>query len=508
MKRNFAIVLLLGIFLVGILSFNLSSADTCTGTNYQNHGCPGCQTTHPNLPRYGCGTGETRCSGSSMGGSCFRSDGYWTSLGTSCTYSCGGGGCTPNWGACSPSCGPGTQSDGCGNTRSCNNGECCSPVNAVCDSASSIVCGVTQSRAGSCGGSSCSVTGTLCPSGEQCLSNVCVGINHTYWASLSNPSIQINNSNKGDTVLMVFGGSGLSDKNISYEVQHYSGNWIQRLFNNLRWVDFMVVSSSSRLQTYNGLNSDSNYRFNASVVTTSIWNVSNNLTVSGSSDSNPDAHIILPTCKNWSAGYNIPFTQDSTDEDDLLKITWDFADGNTYVVNNYSTALNSTKADTTHNYSSSGSGWKNVLLNAEEMTRSKYDSDSVRLLILQEGINVVPVITSPAPGFNAEANQDITFNASGTYVVNCSNSLTSFNFTTCDGLRCRYVHAPGHNIGQNLSGYTLLFNWTMGDGKFCDGSAPTYCGGNWSSVRDVSRFTWRYQSAGRKNILLRVTYDA
>ncbi len=350
--------------------------------------------------------------------------------------------------------------------------------------------------AGSCG------TGCTVGARQVASTSSCTYLDNPYFSTLSAPNTNISTANNGDTVLLRFPGVNLV--NVSFNVQSMESIGWQNLWGLLGrdWNSFLIVSNTAA-EPYKIMTTNTR-RLNASADQTT-WKQSDNLTVSGSSDSNPDAHIILPTCKNWSAGYNISFTQDSTDEDDLLKITWNFGDGNTYVVNNYSTALNSTKADTTHNYSTAGN--YEVVLNAEEMTRSKYDSDSVRLLILQEGINVVPVITSPAPGFNAEANQDITFDASQTYVVDCSNSLTSFNFTTCDGLRCRYVHAPSSNIGQNLSGYTLLFNWTMGDGKFCDGSAPTYCGGNWSSLRDVSQFTWRYQSAGRKNINLRVIYD-
>ncbi|MFO0456605.1 MAG: thrombospondin type-1 domain-containing protein, partial [Alphaproteobacteria bacterium] len=35
--------------------------------------------------------------------------------------------CSPSWGACSESCGPGTQYDGCGGSQSCNNGACAPP---------------------------------------------------------------------------------------------------------------------------------------------------------------------------------------------------------------------------------------------------------------------------------------------------------------------------------------------------------------------------------------------
>jgi len=59
---------------------------------------------------------------------CSAAGGYWcnNAHGTYCGQQlCGSScGCTPNWGSCSASCGPGTQSDGCGNTRSCNNGPC------------------------------------------------------------------------------------------------------------------------------------------------------------------------------------------------------------------------------------------------------------------------------------------------------------------------------------------------------------------------------------------------
>ena len=58
-----------------------------------------------------------------------------------------------------------------GNSISCT--PLCVPSNAVCDSANTITCGTVQTKAGSCGGVSCSVTGTMCSSGSTCISGVC-----------------------------------------------------------------------------------------------------------------------------------------------------------------------------------------------------------------------------------------------------------------------------------------------------------------------------------------------
>ncbi len=388
----------------------------------------------------------------------------------------------------------------------------CTPSNAVCSSASLITCGVTQSNSGSCGGTSCSVTGTSCPSQQQCISNSCVAINQTYWSSTNNTGQKITSAQVGDTVFMVFGGTALSDKNISYEIQHFSGNWIQRLFGLRTWNEFIAIpSSSSRVQNYSNLTEATNYRFNASVNSTAVWNMSENLTISGTTpdDSPSIANIIHPnwSCTNWSVNYNIPFTQNSTDSDDLLKITWNFGDGNSYIVNDYSDKWNVTKADTVHNYSISGE--KNVILTANAMTRNNPSTDSVKLQIFKEGINVFPVISNPALGFQANALESIFFNASNTYVVNCTNgTMPLANFTTCDGLlRCSYIHAPGTRIGQNLTEYTLFFNWSLGDGRFCDGNSATNCGGNWSASNNASFFSQVYQFAGRKDINLKVTYN-
>ncbi len=220
-----------------------------------------------------------------------------------------------------------------------------------------------------------------------------------------------------------------------------------------------------------------------------------------------DANIITPkVCTNWSTNTVLNFTQNSTDKDDFLRITWDFGDGSNFITENYKRLLNLTKADTTHSYISSG--WKNLRLTASEMGSDRSDFDSVNLLILKPGINVVPVITNPPLGFNANAMQLIMFNASNTYVVNCTNgTMPLANFTTCDGMNCSYVHAPGARIGMNLTGYTLFFNWSLGDGRFCDGNPNTNCGGNWSASNNASFFSQVYQFAGRKNINLKVTYN-
>ncbi len=113
-------VVLITLFILGVISF------FNTGSNYSSSGvvssiigvsaecAPECNP---------CDSGFHTENVPNVGVRCFRNGDGEVNMG--CCLGGGGGGCTPNWGACSKSCGGGTQSDGCGHSRACNTQSCC-----------------------------------------------------------------------------------------------------------------------------------------------------------------------------------------------------------------------------------------------------------------------------------------------------------------------------------------------------------------------------------------------
>jgi hypothetical protein len=195
------------------------------------------------------------------------------------------------------------------------------------------------------------------------------------------------------------------------------------------------------------------------------------------------------------------FRRSVLDEDDLLKITWDFGDGASATFYNYSYYVNSTSSDVRHNYTKSGVYYWTIT--AEEMGRTNPNkiSETRAIYVLQNGINVIPEISSPPRG-SVVGTAWTTFNASKTFVANCTTGvMANRNFTTNDSLlNCSYLHVPGSRIYQNLSGYYLTFNWNMGDGKTIVK--------NWTAADYNSsiEFFYKYDSSGTHYITLGVDY--
>jgi len=286
-------------------------------------------------------------------------------------------------------------------------------------------------------------------------------------------------------------------------------------------VNFSIVNAQTGSILYSGESSEQYqvrevgpgiYFFN---VTTSSGSLlySNNLTVSGIEDSIP-APLLLSPLKSvlgqrYSVGSQIPFTQNSTDKDDLLNISWDFMNGSGSKVSFYNYSIfdkflkGTSLGDINKSYSVQGV--YDVILASSEKRRALSTHDYTRVVVLAEGINVIPIITSPERGITTNATT--FFNASQTYVVNCSASLSSPDFITNDGnLRCKYLHAPGSNRGVNLPSvpkpYSLVFNWTMDDGRSIVKA--------WNSTNyyGVVEFIYRFSETGQHLSKLSVTYNA
>jgi len=313
--------------------------------------------------------------------------------------------------------------------------------------------------------------------------------------------VPIANASQGETVLMVYGGYQLTDKTINYTVQEYNSSFVW--YNPFTW--FSKDWNSANKISGNAVepwvvSGNSNYRkrFVAAVNATSISNISSNLTIIDGTNSVPVFGNINPQDNmRVSVGSLILFNQSAIDEDDLLKITWNFGDGNITTFYNYSSYINSSSADIKHNYTNSGIYY--WTLGVEEMNPGRINKDLIQrtVYVLKEGINVVPIVTSPANGMSYGAKW-VQFNASQTYVANCTTGImASPLFKTNDGLlNCSFVHSPG---ATSTGAYNLTFTWNLGEGASFSGDFDKNYG-------DVVVFKHRYSTSGRHVVSLNVRY--
>jgi hypothetical protein len=304
-------------------------------------------------------------------------------------------------------------------------------------------------------------------------------------------------------------GVDISGANVSDDVVIYLGQ------SN---VDFSIVNAQTGAVIYSSHSNENftfwqatagNYSFNITTSTGSKL-YSSNLTVLGSSDSSPNAKIDSPVYyilgQHYSLGYSIPFIHSSQDSDDLLTLVWDFANGTGSQVSFGMFSLfekllkNPTFGNINKSYAVAGI--YDVKLTANERGRSLRSSNYTRVVVLQPGINVVPIISSPEKG-KSMGTDVVSFDASQTYVVNCSTTMSPFNFTTIDGgLNCKYLHSPGSYTGANLpSSYSLNFKWDLGDGRIIENkwNSSTYYG--------IVKFVYRYADEGEHIAGLEVTYN-
>lgn len=352
-------------------------------------------------------------------------------------------------------------------------------------------------------GHTCSGSG-ICTGGTSCVGGTCQYPTSVTakWYNLVGEEIPIERgADIGDTVLLAVGGTGAGNGDtINYTVIRPSLQTTN--LGSFLWENLVKVLDHG-VTNYTLPSETGNYTFNASDITDNAFDVSSNLTVGDADNYFPIANLTVPNVGyyRFANGTSINFTQGSYDKDDKLKIIWKFGNGQNQTFYNYVSALNSTAADTSHTYASPGVYW--VELNASEMTRGQSSSEFVRVIILKTGVNVIPVISEPERG-QAYGAEWIQFNASQSYVVNCSTTMSPFNFITNDSiLKCLYLHAPETYIGQNLPGYNLTLNWSMGDGTYKTGMWTSALSGYYSIVD----FKYRYATTGRHDVNLRLTYS-
>ncbi len=249
-----------------------------------------------------------------------------------------------------------------------------------------------------------------------------------------------------------------------------------------------------------------NYTFKITADDGATWRLSPSINFLGFNDAVPNpVRISSPANRaKYMNGSAINFNQLSKDEDDLLNLKWAFGNGSYSSISDYSFFerhfKNNNLGDIQVIYSTPGV--YNINLSANEKDRSLKGANYTTVIVLQEGVNVVPLITAPVPW--VKYSKMVTFNASETFVANCSANMAPFNFTTVDGgLKCIYLHAPLSYRGANLpSSYNLTFNWTLDDGRNIvkKWNAKNYYDG-------AVEFLYKFDRTGEHTTKLSVSYD-
>jgi hypothetical protein len=383
--------------------------------------------------------------------------------------------------------------------QTCINGECgCTPETdtAFCTRLGKTCGSVTAND--NCGSSRTVSSCGTCASNQICSDGNCIAfISPSYWADLVGLSNRINSTGFEDTVALVVPGEGLENKYINYSI----------LKDRYFWWDKKIAQTSSLGYSLWQANLSANDIYFLSLVEgDTAEKQSNMLQVAAqgppySVNSLPVANITSPEDNFKASTYCfLNFTQASYDEDDLLRLTWNFGDNITNSMENYSLAISPLSGDIYHSYNSSGV--YSVSLTASEMTRNQTSTDSVNVYIFKEGLNVMPVITLPENG--AGYGLWVDFNASQSYVANCSLNMPGYNFTACN-LQCKYIHAPGT---RNITGnYDLRMNWTVRDefGKIEPLNLPS--SGSWkNNYYGIVEFDNYFMNPGRHNAVLDMEY--
>lgn len=308
-----------------------------------------------------------------------------------------------------------------------------------------------------------------------------------YWADLKGK--QVEKVELSDTVLMVAKGFKFGNRDMTFTIIGQSSG----LNLGTKFWNFITLNGWSAIEPW--VETRVNY-WQAKVSGTFYFNATN-LTGVGSSESlnvtelevNSVPSILVYSNKSIIAKANeeVFFNTTIFDEDDLLDVTWNFGDGKTASFPDYALAFdNGSIGKQTHTYTVPG--YYQVILTAKEQTRTNTKQEIFDVYSFGEGINVVPVVSSPTPGRNY--NEMVLFDASQSYVFNCSstNFRTGYDYAlNGTDLRCIYIHSPGQTtLG---AGYNLFLEWTI------DGAKTVY--GNWGAATTYSRtsgYTQRFMN--------------
>ncbi len=274
------------------------------------------------------------------------------------------------------------------------------------------------------------------------------------WQNLAGDDIE--NADLGDSVKLVLNRDELLNRKVDYNIYKKDGNTFLWFFKS----DKQVAQLSSTGFTTWKTSEEGEFYFNASVEGY-FQNYSSNVLTVSTEESNtaPQITIVKPVenstfiIKANGLTNDIPFEQESYDDDDLLDIYWNFNDGNTTRFSDCNNGIKNCNA--THRYSTAFAGTRIINATAKESIRKGSEYDLSRIYVYKEGLVLFVIIDSPDYKTRSFPKGDILLNATSSHVVNCSISSeicrASAAGKTCseitdgvnpaDKLYC-YVYAP------------------------------------------------------------------
>ncbi|MDP2924836.1 MAG: LamG domain-containing protein [Nanoarchaeota archaeon] len=236
------------------------------------------------------------------------------------------------------------------------------------------------------------------------------------WQNMLSNEITI--AHEGDTVKLVLKGAGFSNKEINFTIKKVSYLlWI------LRFDKKIASTSSIGYTTWKTNETGNDYYFIAEYMDGVKYRYeSEKLNILAYDNFFPYTEIVKPINEsNFSIiladkkTSSISFEQISLDEDDDLKVKWNFDDGN---ISTYYDCLTNGSCNTAHQYNRSGT--KIITLNAEEMTRNQYAADYARIYVYGKGLNIFSIIDEPSYGNETKDAGYYEIDGRSSYVANCS----------------------------------------------------------------------------------------
>lgn len=329
-------------------------------------------------------------------------------------------------------------------------------------------CYAAECGSDSCGGS-CGDCDILYPGqGRVCSGDgKCETTGDAYWANMNGEMIGDGSSRIhseiGDTVLLIYKNHGTTPRDfVIYENDPVSSDTIRTILASQTFnykgqlvAKWIINSSEFAKGTDSGVESDLDFYFIVNGESSNNLNVNDSSTTPSNSPT-----VIIKEPKMDSkvrVGKVLEFNQTAKDADDDLRIRWTFEDGDNsdWMYN----CLTTGNCNTTHAYDSSGT--KIIEIIAREMTRTQEAVNYSQVFAYAPGINVFAVITSPPFGkiFTGPGAIAVPFNASRTYIANCTTLACSTCTYDVEDLHCYDL-----SKADIPSKYNLDFNWTFSEG--------------------------------------------